>query len=79
MSNRYSYNELLTAATAPDATQADIDALGGWFSRYGEQYWNGECYDASLPGEPTGTRSLYEVVEWDVDTDQGEVVGYQFR
>ena len=77
--NYYSYQELRAAATAPGATQADIDALGEWFNRYGERYWNGECYDCSAPGEPTGTLSLYEVIKWDEEADQGQVVGYELR
>lgn len=70
--NYYSYQELRAAATAPGATQADIDALGEWFSRYGDRYWNGECYDAD-------GLSLYPVEKWDEEAAQGEIVGYEFR
>lgn len=77
--NYYSYEELLAAAIAPGATQDDVDALGEWFSSFGSGYWNGECYDASAPGEQTGTRSLFEIVEWDEELDCGAVVGYELR
>lgn len=71
--NCYSYAELRAAATAPGETQADIDALGEWFSRYGDRYWNGECYDAD------GGLSLYPVEKWDEEAVQGEIVGYELR
>lgn len=70
--NRYSYQGLREAATAPGAEQIDIDTLGAWFNAYGYDYWNGECYDAD------GIQ-LYPVVEWDDDLDQGETTGYEIR
>lgn len=66
------YEELLAAATAQDADQDDIDALGDWFAANGNAYWNGEYYDAD------GIR-LYPIIEWDDETDQGETVGYEIR
>lgn len=71
MSHYYSYAELRAAATAPGATQADIDALGEWFSRYGDRYWNGECYDAEG----------FEVVPkyQQIGEDEFEIVGYELR
>lgn len=68
--DRYSYAELLAAATKPDAAQIDIDTLGAWFSAYGEAYWNGEYYDAD------GCR-IRPVYDWDEETDQGDVVAYE--
>ena len=70
--NYCSYEELKVAATAPDATQQDIDNLGEWFSRYGESYWNGEYYDAD-------EIRVYPVIEWDEEAEQGETVGYEIR
>lgn len=70
--SRYNYAELRERATAADATQIDIDSLGRWFELYGNDDWNGECYDAD------GIR-LYPIVDWDEDADQGEVVGYEVR
>ena len=42
--NRYDYDEL--RKNAESGKLKDINALGEWFSRYGEVYWNGEYYDA---------------------------------
>ena len=70
--NYYSYQELQEAAIAPEAAQEDVDALGEWFSRFGERYWNGECYDAD------GV-TAWPIVEWDEERDQGDVVGYELR
>lgn len=70
--NRYNYAELRERATAADATQADIDTLGRWFDLYGSDYWNGEYYDAD-------GISIYPVIVWDDETDQGETVGYEIR
>ena len=71
--NYYSYKELRAAATAPGATQADINALGEWFNRYGDRYWNGEYYDAE------NDLKLYPVIEWDAEIEQGTVTGYELR
>lgn len=76
--NRYNFSDLLDAAIAFDAPQEAIDALGAWFERYGNRYWNGECYDASLPGEPSGTRELYYLYRYDKKCDELEEVGYTF-
>lgn len=69
--NRYSYKELLAAATGKSATQTDIDTLGAWFSEFGSEYWNGEYYDAD------GER-LFPVYR-ESEEDQFEVIGYEFR
>ena len=68
----YSYKDLLEAATAPTATQVDIDTLGEWFREYGDCYWNGEHYDAD------GLR-VCPVYEWDEETDTGEIVRYELH
>ena len=44
--NRYKYSELLQKATRKNATQEDVDRLVEWFQQYGDQYWNGEYFDA---------------------------------
>lgn len=56
--NAYSFAELHAAATASGATQEDIDTLGAWCAEYGD-CWNGECYDASAPDEPSGIADEY--------------------
>lgn len=75
----YDFAELIEKATGLDAQQIDIDTLGAWFDQYGRDYWNGECYDASKADEPTGTRSLYPIYDWDEELDQGTIVGYELR
>ena len=69
--NRYSYAELLSTATAPDAQQIDIDTLGAWFERY-DPYWNGEFYDAD--GKP-----LYPIYSDPDDNENIDIVGYSFE
>lgn len=43
---RYSYKDLRAAAMGSSATQEDIDLLGEWFTTFGNDYWNGEYFDA---------------------------------
>ena len=74
--HRESFHELLAAAISPDATQRDIDALGMWLRDYGTAYWNGEYYDASDAGDPTGSRRVYPVYEEDEFGDP-VVTGYR--
>lgn len=38
------YYELFERAVREDATQEDIDRLGGWFDKYGDMYWRGDYY-----------------------------------
>ena len=68
---KYTYDELRAAATAENATQADIDCLGEWFEAYGQSYWNGEYYEAD------GV-SLYPVYK-ETDPDEFELIGYEIR
>ena len=68
--NQYSYKELLTAATAPNAEQIDIDTLGAWFEQF-DPYWNGEYYNAD------GHRLFPTYSEY-ADGDF-ELIGYEFR
>ena len=74
----YDYKELYEKATAYNASQDDINALGEWFENYGMCYWNGERFEASAEGEPTGTRGLVRI-EKQVDEDTWETIGYEFR
>lgn len=71
------YERLLTAAIETENEQL-MNALGEWFQRNGGMFWNGECYDASLPGEPTGTRSLYPIYKYDDEYDCYDIVGWSF-
>ena len=68
--NYYSYEELKAAVIA-DASGANVNALGEWFSNYGNDYWNGEYYDAD-------DFRLYPVYT-EVDEDELELTGYEIR
>lgn len=70
MAGRYDYEEL--RARALSGKQEDVDALGEWFSKYGDRYWNVEYYDAD-----DGFR-LYPIYE-EVDEDEFELRGYELR
>lgn len=70
--NKESYKEIFEKATAPGATQDDIDHLGDWFESYGAAYWNGEYFDAD------GLR-LFPVTEWSDKYEEWELVGYEIR
>ena len=48
-----------------------MNALGEWFEKYGDRYWNGEFFDAD------GLRLFPVYVE--VDEDQFEITGYEVR
>ena len=76
--NRYSFDELLSKAIAPNAQQSDIDTLGECFADYGADYWDGECYDASAPDEPSGARKLRPIIEWDDEDECGDILRYEF-
>ena len=71
MAGYYDYAELRTAALSGGAVE--INALGEWFEQHGSSYWNGEYYDAD-----DGLR-LFPVYEWDEETDQGAIIGYEIR
>lgn len=68
--NRYSYSELLEAVKSNE-TPDNVYALGAWFEQYGDQFWNGEYYDAD------GLRLFPVYVE--VSEDQFEITGYEVR
>lgn len=42
---KYDYKELREKAIAKNATKQDRLNLYNWFNLYGNQFWNGECYD----------------------------------
>ena len=68
--NYYAYEDLKAAVIA-DASEANVNALGEWFSCYGNNYWNGEYYDAD-------DFRLYPVYT-EVNEDEFELVGYEIR
>ena len=68
--NYYAYEDLKAAVIA-DASEANVNALGEWFSSYGSGYWNGEYYDAD-------DFRLYPVYT-EVNEDELELTGYEIR
>ena len=68
--NYYSYEELKAAVIA-DASGANVNALGEWFSNYGNDYWNGEYFDAD-------DFRIYPVYN-EIEKDEFELVGYEIR
>lgn len=70
--NYYSYEELVSKALSPAATQEDVNELGEWFQQHGMMYWNGECFTID------SKRDLYPIYK-EVDEDEFEVVGYEVR
>lgn len=39
------YPALEAFALSSKATQADLENLREWFEHFGNNYWNGECYE----------------------------------
>lgn len=65
---RYDYDILLAAAIAGTATQSDIDALGEWFSAFGDDDWNGEKWSAYQDenGHHYSLRPIYKEIDEDI-------------
>lgn len=72
----YDFLDLANKAISTNAEQ-DIAALAEWCDRYGETLWNGECYDVSLPDEPTGTRSLRPIYGAEDEDGNFPIVGWE--
>lgn len=69
----YNYRDLL-AAVDENETPETLSALGEWFSQYGDEYWNGECWDID------GNRRLYPIyAPLDEECEQWEITGYEIR
>lgn len=71
------YNELLTAAIAPGATFADRKALADWIWQHGNLGWNGEAWDISAEGEPTGSRSMRPVYGPEDENGDADLIDYE--
>lgn len=70
----YDYDILLAAALAHTATQSDIDALGEWFSAFGDHDWNGEKWSAQdEDGHYYSLRPIYK----EIDDDMYEIDHYE--
>lgn len=66
----YDYQELKAAVEA-SPTQENINALGEWFHLYGDQYWNGEEYNAD-------NFFIYPVYE-QIEEDEFKFIRYEMR
>lgn len=74
----YDYKELKERALSPSATQEDINALGEWFERYGDRYWNGEVYDIENGISIRPISAPYEIDD-DGEAISWETVGYELN
>lgn len=66
----YDY-ENLKKAVQDNPTQANINALGEWFSEFGMDYWNGSYYDAD-------SFRVFPVYE-EIEEDEFDLKGYEIR
>lgn len=77
--SKYDYQELLERALKT-GDDDDIGNLAEWFDIYGADYWNGEYYDASIPGEPSGYRKLYPIYDGKGNIwtgDEPNIIGWE--
>ena len=65
----YDYNDLVNALSENECENT-LNALGAWFTMFGEKYWNGETYDIDAG------RALAPVYQ--PDGDDFEIVGFEF-
>lgn len=73
MISYYDYKDLL-AAVEENGTPESLAALGEWFQRYGDVYWNGECWDID------GIRGLYPIYKLvDEECEDWEIIGCEIR
>lgn len=71
MVSYFDFDEL-AAKALETRDPADLAALGEWFERYGNEYWNGECYTID------SSHDLVPVYE-EVELDDFQIVGYEIR
>ena len=74
---RYMYEELLNKALAHPISE-NLEALVELCYMYGN-CWNGECYDISDIGAPSGSRSLYPVFGEPAEDGIIEIIGYEIH
>ena len=70
--NYYNYAEIRATALNSRTPEA-VNALGEWFSRFGDRFWNGEYYDAD-----DGLR-LFPVYGLDEDGEVSDLIGYELK
>ena len=73
----YMYEELLNKALE-NPTKENLDALALWCDVYGN-CWNGECYDISDIGDPSGSRLLFPIYGEPDENDCYPIIGYRIE
>lgn len=71
------YDELLKAAIKYDASFEDKKALADWLFQHGNTGWNGEAWDISDSGSPTGSRMMRPVYGPDDEYGDAELIDYE--
>lgn len=81
----YDYEKLYNLMKKNWGKQKYVDALGEWFSMFGDNDWNGEVYivtDPKTGKEEYSLRPIYEGVgepDKDGDYEYYEIVGYELN
>lgn len=71
------YDELLKAAIKYDASFKDKKALADWLFQHGNTGWNGEAWDISDTGAPTGSRMMRPVYGPEDEYGDAELIDYE--
>lgn len=70
MISRYDYKEL-KQKVLENETEENLNALGEWFEMFGNDFWNGEYFDA----DDFHLVPIYK----EVDEDEFERIGWEIR
>lgn len=71
------YDELLKAAIKYGASFEDKKALADWLFQHGNTGWNGEAWDISDSGSPTGSRMMRPVYGPEDEYGDAELIDYE--
>lgn len=71
------YDELLKVAIKYDASFEDKKALADWLFQHGNTGWNGEAWDISDSGSPTGSRMMRPVYGPEDEYGDAELIDYE--
>lgn len=70
------YQDIIGVIKRKGETPMNLMALGHWFELYGNEFWNGECYNTEKEFDG---RNLYPVYEFDSEYCASGLVGYELR
>lgn len=59
-------------------TLENIEALADWCQSWGSDLWQGEYYDVSLVGEPSGSCRLFPIYSTE-EENYGEIINWELR